>query len=256
MRKKLVVANWKMNPAKGGDAKKLFLSVGAVATKLKTVETVVCPPLIYLQSFADLVKSRSFVLGAQDVFWEHAGAYTGNVSADMIFNAKARYVIVGHSERRALGEDDAMVNKKLKSILQFPLIPILCVGETKRDEDMKYVRALKDQVKKSLAGLSREEVRRVVIAYEPVWAIGRHALRACRPDECREAVHIIRQVLADILGETKHARDSMILYGGSVDSKNTREFLTDGLVDGLLVGRASLDAKEFTQLLKITESLS
>ena len=243
--KKLIVANWKMNPARGADAKKLFKSVRASALKLKNVETVICPPLVYLQSLGDEVTSRNCVVGAQDAFWEHAGAYTGQVSPDMIFNARGRYVIVGHSERRAMGDTDEIIRKKLKSILQFPLIPILCVGEQSRDEDSQYVKFVKQQVTNALSALSQEEVSRMVIAYEPIWAIGKNAVRPCTSNECSDMAMAIRQALADLLKNTQDAAKIPILYGGSADVENTQEFLQDGSVQGLLVGRASLDSKEF-----------
>lgn len=251
--KKLVIGNWKMNPLQGKDARALFKKINTTASTLKKVETVICPPLIYLESLGELVTSRSCVLGAQDAFWEHVGAYTGQVSPDMIFNTKARYVIVGHSEVRKLGQTDDQINKKIQSILQFPLIPIVCVGELVRDDDGEYIKTIKHQVRSALEGLSHEQVSRIVIAYEPVWAIGAHARRECTPPECREVVQNIRQVLADILNSTEAVRAVPIVYGGSVDVHNIQAFLEDGLVQGVLVGRASLDAKLFNQLLKISE---
>ncbi len=251
--KKLIIANWKMNPLKGTEARKMFQGINTVAGKLKNVETVVCPPLIYLESLGEKVTTRSCVLGAQDAFWEHVGPYTGQVSPDMIFNTKARYVIVGHSEVRRLGETDETVNKKLISILQFPLIPVICVGETMRDDDGGHIKFVKHQIKQALESLTPEQISRIVIAYEPVWAIGAKAKRVCTPAECREVVQNIRHVLADILGDTDKARMIPILYGGSVDEGNIESFLSDGLVQGALVGRASLEPKEFIKILKITE---
>lgn len=255
MSKKLVIANWKMNPTRGSEAKKIFSTIHTAASKLKNVETVVCPPLVYLESLGEVVKNRVCVLGAQDAFWEHSGAFTGQVSPDMVFNARARYVLVGHSERRAMGETDEEVNMKIRSILQFPLIPIVCVGEKKRDEESHYVKALKMQIKSSLLGLTKEEVGRLVIAYEPVWAIGTKAKRECTPGECREAVQVIRQVLADLMGDTVSARAIPIVYGGSVNERDAAGFLEDGLVQGVLVGHASLDPKEFIKILKIAEKI-
>jgi triosephosphate isomerase len=253
--KKLVIANWKMNPVKGSEAEKKFHAINAVASKLKNVETVICPPLVYLQSLGREVTTRVCVLGAQDAFWEHEGAYTGQVSPDMVFNTKARYVIVGHSERRAMGETDDMVNKKVKSILTFPLIPIVCVGEIERDSDSQYVKFLKQQIHHTLEGLSVDQVERLVIAYEPVWAISSKAKRACTPAECRETVHVIKQVLADLFGSTEKVKTVPIVYGGSVNALDIEGYLEDGLVDGVLVGHASLDPKEFVKILKTAERL-
>lgn len=256
MTKKLIVGNWKMNPLRGSEAKKMFGAINTVASKLKNTETVICPPLVYLESLGALVKSRSCVVGAQDAFWEQVGAYTGQVSPEMIFNARGRYVIIGHSEMRAVGETDASVSKKIKSILKFPLIPILCIGEKKRDAESHYVKELKAQLKKSLEGLTEEEISRIVIAYEPIWSIGAQAKGICTPVECREVVQITRQVLADLLGDTAKAKQSQVIYGGSVNPDDAKGFLQDGLVDGVLVGRESLEPKEFIKILKIAEKLS
>lgn len=253
--KKLIIANWKMNPPKGADARKMFTTINTTASKLKNVETVICPPLVYLESLGEKVTTRSCVLGAQDAFWEHEGPYTGQVSPDMIFNTKARYVIVGHSEVRKLGETDDDVHKKIQSILQFPLIPVLCVGEIVRDADGEHIKFVKHQVKQALDGLDKDSVKRIVIAYEPVWSIGDKAKRVCTPAECREVVQNIRHVLADILGNTDDAREIPILYGGSVTEENIEAFITDGLVQGGLVGRASLDPKEFIKIVKIAEKI-
>lgn len=252
--KKLIIANWKMNPVKGTEARKMFQAINKIASVQKNVETVVCPPLVYLESLGTLVTTRSCVLGAQDAFWEHVGSYTGQVSPDMVFNTKARYVIVGHSERRAMGETNEQVAKKLKSILQFPLIPVVCIGELSRDDDGMYIKEIRKQFKASIDGLTKEEVLRLVVAYEPVWAIGKNA-QACSPAECREVVQVLRQVLADVLGSTDQVKNIPMMYGGSVDADNAASFLTDGLVSGLLVGRASLDPKAFSQIIKIAEKV-
>jgi triosephosphate isomerase len=254
--KKLIIANWKMNPVKGTEARKMFQNINKVATTMKYVETVICPPLIYLESLGSLITSRSCVLGAQDAFWEHVGAYTGQVSPDMLFNTKARYVIVGHSERRAMGETDEMISRKIKSILQFPLIPIVCIGEKSRDDDAMYIKEIRKQLKDSLAGLHPEEIVRIVVAYEPVWAIGKNAKGECTPVACREIVQVIRQLLADLLESTELAKNVPIVYGGSVGVENSLSFLEDGLVNGLLVGRISLDPKLFSKIIKIAEKAS
>lgn len=233
----------------------MFQAINKVAASMKSVETVVCPPLVYLESLGTLVTTRSCVLGAQDAFWEHEGAYTGQVSPDMVFNTKARYVIVGHSERRAMGETDEIIAKKLKSILQFPLIPILCIGEKKRDDDGAYIKEIRRQLEASIEGLTSEELSRLVIAYEPIWAIGKNAHAPCSPAECREVVQVVRQVLADKLASTEAVKNISIVYGGSVDPANAELFLVDGLVSGLLVGRASLDPKSFNQIIKIAEKI-
>lgn len=248
--KKLIVANWKMNPVKGSEARTMFSRINRVAEKLSRVETVVCPPLIFLESLGEKVTSRNCVLGAQDAFWEHAGAHTGQVSPDMIFYAKARYVIIGHSEQRALGETDFIIHKKIKSVLQFPLIPIVCIGEITRNDSHDYVAVIKQQLHEVLHGLTREEILRIVIAYEPVWAIGEQATAPCLPDDTRNVVHVIRQVVADILSSVEDSQSVPILYGGSVNEENAESYIREGEVQGLLVGRTSLDPQKFVNLLK------
>lgn len=255
MNKKLVIGNWKMNPSRGDEARKLFTTIQKKAHSFESVETVICPPLIYLESLGSLVTDRSFVVGAQDAFWEHGGAYTGQVSPDMIFNAKARYVIVGHSERRSNGETDAMIAQKMASILTFPLIPILCIGEHHRNDD-SYVMTIKQQIIDACHLLNSEQIARIVVAYEPVWAIGKNAVRPCSPQECAEVVHIIRQTLADLVNSSDTARSIPIVYGGSVDRENIVSFVTDGLIDGVLVGRASLDPESFITIIKTVNNAS
>ena len=154
-----------------------------------------------------------------------------------------------------MGETDEQVALKLKSILQFPLIPVLCIGEKTRDDDGAYIKEIRKQLKASLVGLTKEEIARLVIAYEPVWAIGKNAKAPCTPAECREVVQVIRQVLADQLGSTAFVAQIPVVYGGSVDAINAESFLLDGLVAGLLVGRASLDPKQFVQIIKIAEKV-
>lgn len=248
--KTLVVANWKMNPSRADDARELFLATQKVAHKLKHVETVICPPVVYLAMLGDLVTDRTCVLGAQDTFWEHQGSYTGEVSPDMIFSTKARYIIIGHSERRKQGDTDAIIAKKVHATLQFPLIPIICIGEETRDSGNKYLGIVRNQIRSVVEGRSREDIARMVFAYEPVWAIGSNAERPCTPEECRDMMALIRRELADITGSGEIAHAIPILYGGSVDEQNVSEFLVEGDANGVLVGRASLDEKLFANLLK------
>jgi triosephosphate isomerase len=255
MTKKLIVGNWKMNPVKGSEARTMFSRINRVAEKISHVETVICPPLIFLESLGEKVTSRNCVLGAQDAFWEHAGAHTGQVSPDMLFYTKARYVIIGHSEQRALGDTASIIQKKIKSVLQFPLIPILCIGELVRDDSHDYVAIVKQQLHEVLHGLTREEILRIVIAYEPVWAIGEQATVPCLPDDVRNIVHIIRQVIADMLSSVEDSQSVTILYGGSVNEENAESYTKEGEVQGLLIGRTSLDPQKFVTLLKKIDKL-
>ena len=254
--KKLIVANWKMNPIDGKTALAWFKKIQSVAHKnTKQVETVVCPPSVYLQSLQSVITDRSCVLGAQDCFYESAGSYTGQISPEMIFNARARYAIIGHSERRELGETNEIVNKKIQKILQYPLSVILCVGEKKRSDNGTHFKEIKKQLTECLKGISVKDFERIVIAYEPVWAIGKDAKRPATAQECFEMITVIKRSISEIIGNQEIAHLVPILYGGSSNASNTQEFLTVGGAQGLLVGRASMDPKEFGSMISIAAKL-
>lgn len=249
----IIVGNWKMNPLTLKEAEKLFNNVAKGVSRIKRTQVVVCPPYLYLQKLGKISKKIS--LGAQDAFSLDVGPFTGEVSAEMLYEIGARYVILGHSERRALGEDNNHINKKIKGSLVSGLRPILCVGENTRDESHGYFNFIKTQLEECLAGVSKNSISKIVIAYEPIWAISTTPdRRDANPDDSREMVIFIRKVLADKFGKDAHL--VRILYGGSVNEKDAGGFLKDGGVDGLLVGRASLDVKKFIEIVKICETLN
>ncbi len=256
MSKKIVVGNWKMNPSSLKEAEKLFANVVKSVSDIKRTDVVICLPFIYIESLRRLLKSISHKpkvsLGAQDVFWEDSTAFTGEISADMLYNGGAKYVIVGHSERRTLGENNNDVNKKIKASIKAGLHPILCVGENIRDENHEYLNFVKMQIEECLSNVSRNSISKIIIAYEPVWAIGTGAFPAT-PEEFREMSIFIRKILTDKFG-VKEASKTRIIYGGSVDDKNTEEFIKSGKADGFLPGRASLDSKKFSKIVKICEA--
>ncbi|MDO8594050.1 MAG: triose-phosphate isomerase [bacterium] len=252
-KKKLIVANWKMNPASAAEARVLFSKTKLAGRKLDSVETVICPPFPYLGLFVHGGTTR-VSLGTQDVFWANSARATGEVSPEMLKDIGVSYIIVGHSERRTLGESDEIVSKKLKAVLTEGLTPILCVGEKERDADGRYFESLKNQIKASCVGLRSSDFRALVIAYEPLWAIGKSAREAMQPGNIREMAIFIQKVLSDAFGE-EAARVAKLLYGGSVEEGNTNAILTEGGVNGLLVGHASLDAAGFTKILKIANAI-
>ena len=257
--KKMICGNWKMNPVTLKEAEKLFAGVIKNVSSAKKTEIVICPPIIYLEPFSHFLKNKSYKqkanLGAQDAFYGDTGAFTGEVSAEMLSTLGIRYVILGHSERRALGEKSSDVNKKIKASLASGLRPILCVGESERDSNHDYFNFIKTQLKESLSGIFKSSTSKIIIAYEPIWAISSTPDRKdATADDSQEMVIFIRKILFDIFG--KDASLVKILYGGSVGEKNAEEFLRNGGVDGLLVGRASLDAKKFGEIIKICEALS
>ena len=241
-----------MNPLTLKEAEKLLVDINKSASIIKRTDVVVCPPFLYLEKLKKL--SRKISLGAQDAFLGDTGAFTGEVSALMLSNVGVKYAILGHSERRALGETNGEVNKKIKASLSADLRPILCVGESVRDESHEYFNLIKTQLEECLLGISKSLISKIIIAYEPIWSISTTKDRKdATADDSREMAIFIRKVLFDKFGSSSSL--VKILYGGSANEKNAEEFLRNGGVDGLLVGRASLDAKKFVEIIKIGESL-
>jgi triosephosphate isomerase len=251
MSKKIIIANWKMNPLTLRDAEKLYGGLSKEVSKIKKTNIVVCPPFTYMDKLKKL--SRKISLGAQDAFWGETGASTGEVSASMLSEIGVKYVILGHSERRALGESNETVNKKLKAAISAGLSPILCIGENDRDENHEYFSFVKNQLLACINGIPKNLLYKIIIAYEPVWAISTTANRRdATPADAKEMTIFIRKILSDKLGTGM--KMPRIIYGGSVNNRDAGEFLTQGGVDGLLVGKASLDVKKFTDIIKIAEN--
>lgn len=233
----LIVANWKCNPKSLAEAKKLF-------NVIKKTKAIICPPYPYLHMGNPKSEIRNSKLGAQDCFWEQEGAFTGEISPKMLKDLGCKYVIIGHSERRKyFNETDEMVNKKLLAAFEARLKPILCIGE-KEGEEMDLV--VKNQLLKGLKNIGNIQMRDLIIAYEPVWAIGTG--NPCKPEDAIKAASFIRNILTKLYNK-KLAEETLIIYGGSVDSKIARDYIKAGF-DGLLVGGASLNAKEFRKIVK------
>lgn len=253
MSKKIIIGNWKMNPLTLKEAEKLFSGAVKGISGIKKTGIVICPPFLYLQRLKKLSKKIS--LGAQNAFFGDVGAFTGEVSGEMLYNIGVKYVILGHSERRALGESNDCINKKIKSALMAGIVPILCVGEDVRDESHSYFNLVKTQLEECLLSVSKNSISKIIIAYEPVWAISSTPNRKdANPADSLEMAIFIRKVLSDKF--SKDAIQMRIIYGGSVSEKDAYEFLKNGGVNGLLVGRVSLDAKKFTEIIKIAENLA
>jgi triosephosphate isomerase len=251
VKKILVVGNWKMNPETAEKAKEIFKGTKNVAKDLKNTKVVVCPPFVYLSDLEKLADSK-LILGAQDVFWEKSGSFTGEIGSAMLSGES--YVIIGHSERRELGETDAMVAKKIISAIKAGLKPILCIGEKVRDEHGEYLHFLRSQIINSLGKLSKKDLKKIVIAYEPVWAIGKNDEEAMRPGDIHETTIFIKKVLAEIYS-SKEIIPVPILYGGSVGPENAKDIIEKGEVAGLLVGHVSLNFKKFGELLKNVDQI-
>ncbi len=251
--KKIIIGNWKMNPLTLKEAQKLYSGVSKSISKIKNTDVVVCAPYIYLASLKNLSKKIS--LGAQDAYAGDIGAFTGEISSEMLYGVGVRYVILGHSEGRAMGETNADVNKKLKSALACSLTPIICVGETVRDDSHGYFNIVKTQVLECLTGINKNVFKDIIIAYEPVWALSTTVNRkdATSGDAYEMAIYI-RKVLSDI-SNVDIANKIRIVYGGSVNERDAGEFLQNGGVDGLLAGRASLTVDKFVQIINIAEKI-
>jgi triosephosphate isomerase len=248
-RKVIIAGNWKMN--------KTIAEGVALADALKAelkdldfskVEVAVCPPFTTIASVADALKDSNIGVGAQNIHWAANGAFTGELSADMIKDTGATYVIIGHSERRQyFGETDATVNQRTKAALAAGLIPIVCVGETKEErEGNKTEDVLKTQIVGGLEGISAEDAAKIVIAYEPVWAIGTGL--TATPEMAQDAHKFIRTQLANLFGAV--ADDMRIQYGGSMKPENARELVAMPDIDGGLIGGAALKADSFAKLIR------
>jgi triosephosphate isomerase len=245
--RKLIVANWKMNPVSLREAEVIFNGISIEAKDAKNIDIVVCPPFPFL-SISSKNKVKNIIKGAQNIFYETAGAYTGQVSPKMISSLGAKYVILGHSESRLLGDTNEIINKKILASIKSKISPILCIGENIRDTHGEYLSFIKNQIHECLISVSKTQIKNIVIAYEPIWAIGDKALREATVDEFIEIRIFIKRTIADIYG-IKVANEINIIYGGSVHKENARTFVLDGEAGGLLVGRDSLIPKKFGAIL-------
>jgi len=250
MRKPFVAGNWKMNTDSRSSvelAKAVVASSAGVAREKVTV--AVLPPFVYLSSVVKAVSSSGVAVGAQDVYFESKGAFTGEISPAMLKDVGCTYVLCGHSERRhVLCESDELVGKKVTAAIGGGLLPILCVGELLEERDAGQTeQVVARHLRTGLVGLSADKASAVTIAYEPVWAIGTG--RTATPQQAQEVHAFIRNWLGETY-DANLARDSRILYGGSVKGDNAKELMAQEDVDGLLVGGASLKADEFVRIIQ------
>ena len=250
MRKKIVAANWKMNMTQAESARfveSMLLDLGEIID----VEVVIVPPFTAIaKAMEALGKAQNNIkVGAQNMYWEKSGAFTGEISAALLRDLFVHYVVLGHSERRTLfGENDEIVNRKVRAALDATLRPIVCIGETLEQRDKGNVeKILSIQLRGSLKDLGEKELQETVIAYEPVWAIGTG--RNATPDQAQEAHAFIRHILREMANDATAER-VRIQYGGSVKPENARELMSQPDIDGALVGGASLDPRSFVQIVK------
>ena len=248
---KIIIANWKMNPASFSEADSLIKIIKKGIRKSDNLEVVICPPAVYLSK---IKTNSSFELGMQNIFWEDKGAFTGEISIVMAKNLKVKYTIIGHSERRKyLNETNEMVNLKIQSALKNNLNPILCVGETLEEKKKDLTSGvITNQLKKAFEGISniKYSILNICIAYEPVWAIGTSETPSV--DEIMSANLLIKKTISNLY-DRETVEKINILYGGSVNSKNAFDFVDKTGMDGLLVGGASLNGSEFVRIVNLFE---
>jgi triosephosphate isomerase len=247
MRRPIIAGNWKLHGTLG-EAQALVTQLSA-SCQLESVDVVVCPPFTALGTVGQLLKGTSIGLGAQDLFWEVKGAFTGEVCAPMLTDVGCQYVIIGHSERRQhFGETDESVRRKLGAAMAAQLVPIVCVGETlDQREAGQTFEVLNRQLTGAFADCGRLDCSKIIVAYEPVWAIGTG--RNATPEQAQEAQRFVREWIGKRCG-AKVAQGMRIQYGGSVNAANVSSLLQQPDVDGALVGGASLNADAFSAIVK------
>ncbi len=249
MNKRLIIGNWKMNPSTLDEAKRIIRSMRIVATKLEHTQVVACPPYLYISNCISK-KSNSVSIGSQTVSIQEGGAHTGEISPAMLKDIGVQYVIVGHSEQRASGDSDEIVSKRIIATVEAGMKAVVCIGENVRDEQGVYLDTLKDQIKRTFAGIQSKYARDIIIVYEPVWAIG--AKEAMAPEQVYETSLFVKKVFSDIFSQ-ESAMKVKVLYGGSVNFRNAGDIIRIGKVDGLLVGRESVNIPGLKELLKAVD---
>ena len=256
-KRKLVVANWKMNPTNAEGAKSIFGKIRRAAKKLKQTDVVAAPSFVHIPVLSKLLPKgngkKNLFLGAQNIHQKDFGAYTGEVSANQLKEFKVRYTILGHSERRELGEGDEVINEKVQSALRQGVAPIICIGEKERDSEGEYLNFIKEQLVNIFRGLPKKYLADCVIVYEPVWAIGHTFKDSLSGTDMHVMSLFIRKTLSEIFGKD-YGWNTKVLYGGSVENENAEDLMKKGDISGFLVGHASLDPLEFSKILKIVDA--
>lgn len=253
MRKILIAGNWKMNnTAAATDA--FCRDFKAKGLEDHKVDMLLCPPYTSIAAMVNWLKDTPVAVGAENMHQADNGAYTGEISADMLIEAGCDYVLIGHSERRQyFSESDELVNTKVKKALEKGILPVMCIGETLEQRESNVTEdVVKKQITDGLAGLSVEDMEKVVVAYEPVWAIGTGL--TATPEQAQAVHAFIRNILKDLFGE-KTAESVRILYGGSAKLSNAEELLSEKDIDGLLIGGASLKTDDFYGIIEIADKL-
>ena len=246
----LVIGNWKLNPNCLSDAQKLIEGISKKYTVKEGVTVAVAPPFVYLTEVAKKIGRKPIFLAAQNVSTEPLGPFTGEVSAAQLRDLRVEYVIVGHSERRTMGETDEQVQKKMLLALKHKLTPVVCIGERERDGQGNFYTFVEKQVKSLTSVLSATEIKKIVLAYEPIWAIGTG--KTATAADVKEMQLFLFTALTKIYDKAT-AQKVTLLYGGSVKPDNAKELHKEGGMNGFLVGGASLKADDFLAIIKATE---
>lgn len=247
MSKLILVGNWKNHPGSLREVLILLNGLSKRAKLFKKISTFIAPPLPFMETVSKKAKKLG-QLASQDIFFAPDGTYTGVVTPDILKSFGIKLSIIGHSERRTLGETNQVVAQKVKTALRAGIVPLICIGEENHDAEGSYFEILNEQIRASLEGVRRkDDAQRLVIAYEPIWAIGKRAKDAMEPHELSQMVIFIKKVLTEIFGR-ESADKIPVLYGGSVDANNAEALLKDTGIRGFLVGRASLEAKSFASI--------
>ena len=246
-RKTVIAGNWKMNKTPS-ETKEFMTELKSIMPKGRWCDVALCVPAVCIPAAVRAMRETRVGIGAENCNANASGAYTGEISTSMLTDASCKYVIIGHSERRAMGETDADINKKVLAALDAGLIPILCCGESleQREADVT-TEWITMQIKLGLAGVPEEKIRKVIIAYEPIWAIGTG--RTATPEQAEEVCEMIRSVVRKLYS-SKNARAISILYGGSMNDKNAFELLSQPDIDGGLIGGASLVPEKFVKIIE------
>ena len=245
-RKTLIAGNWKMNKTPS-ETKAFMTEFKSILPKGRWCDIALCVPAVCITTAARAMRETRVAIGAENFNPNPSGAYTGEISAAMLLDAGCKYVIIGHSERRAMGETDAEVNAKVLAALEAGLIPIVCCGETLEQRESGITNEwITMQIKLALQDVSEEKMRKIVIAYEPIWAIGTG--KTATPEQAEEVCELIRVVIRRLFG-SKNARATTILYGGSMNDKNAYELLAQPDIDGGLIGGASLVPEKFVKII-------
>ena len=254
MRKFVIAGNWKMYKT-NSEAEQLAEAIRGKTTSIEKTQMIICPPATALTTVYAIVKDSKISVGVQNIYWENHGAFTGLLSSEMIKSTGATYVIIGHSERRQLfSETDETVNKKTLHALQTNLNPIVCIGESLEQREKGITKDIIDtQLEGALKDISAEQMIRIIIAYEPIWAIGTG--KTATPEQAQDVHAFIRGKL-QLLYDAATSNSVVLQYGGSVKPTNASELLKQNDIDGALVGGACLEAESFSEIIKAAESLS